>query len=183
MDSSSSSLQCQSALEAVCHRRKGTVRLAERRDTRGSQRIELATAATSLRSGLADPRFQKALVLEPIECGVDGVDRYVPARAGVNLLSDRGSVRGFLELETCHTKKDELFEIAESRRIEFRPHGNGAPRSAIRNRHEARGGQLFGEEVANLAEGSRGPGGSELIDDLAVRVEKRNTGRSVGRDL
>jgi len=42
--------------------------------------------------------------------------------AGVNLLSDRGSVRGFVELETRHTKKDELFEIAESRCVVLEPH-------------------------------------------------------------
>src|SRR5262245_48873830 len=71
-----SSRRGQPALEAVGHCGKGTVRLAQRRDTRGPQRIELSTAATSLRSGLTDPRFQKTLVLEPIECGVDGVDRY-----------------------------------------------------------------------------------------------------------
>jgi hypothetical protein len=37
--------------------------------------------------------------------------------------------------------------------------------------------------LANRAESSLGPCGSELIDDLAVRVEKRNTGRSVWCDL
>ncbi len=37
--------------------------------------------------------------------------------------------------------------------------------------------------LANPAESSMGPCGSELIDDLAVRIEKRNTGRSVGGDL
>ena len=64
----------------------------------------------------------KVRILESIECGVDGVDRHVPARAGVNLLSESGSVGGFLELKTRHTEKDELFEIAESRCVAFKPH-------------------------------------------------------------
>src|SRR5262249_47942556 len=127
-----SSLQGQPALEAVGHCGKGTVRLAERRDPRGPQRIELPTAAASLRSGLADPRFQKALGLEPIECGVDGVDRYIPTRAGVNLLSNGGSVGGFLGLETCYTKQDELFEIAESRCLAFKPHCGRYSHSKVR---------------------------------------------------
>src|SRR5512134_437997 len=122
---SSFSLQLQLALEAVRHRGKSPVGLAQRRDPGGPQRIELPTAAASLRSGLPDPRFQKALVLEPIERGVDGVDRHVPAGAGMNLLSDGGSVRGFLELETCHAEKDELFEIAESRCVALKPHCGG----------------------------------------------------------
>ena len=43
----------------------------------------------------------------------------------MNFLSDRGSVRGFLELETCHTEKDELFEIAERRCTALKPHCGG----------------------------------------------------------
>jgi hypothetical protein len=50
-DGSSFSLQLQLALEAVRHRGKGTVGLAQRGDSRGPQRTKPSTAATSLRSG------------------------------------------------------------------------------------------------------------------------------------
>src|SRR5712691_9029348 len=108
---SSFSLQLQPALEAVRHRGKGTVCLAQRRDTRGPQRIELPTATAPLRGGIAHPGFEEALALEPVESGVDGVDRHIPPRARVNLLPDGGSVRSILEAE--HTQENKLFEIAE----------------------------------------------------------------------
>src|SRR6267378_6139789 len=98
-DRSSSSLQLQPALEAVRHRGEGTVRLAQRRDPRRPQRIELPAAAAPLRRGFADPGFQKALPLEPVEGGIDRVDRHISPRSAVNLLSDGGSVRGVLELK------------------------------------------------------------------------------------
>ena len=78
---------------AVGHRGEGMVGLAQRRDTRGPQRVELAAAAAPLRGRLADPGFEKALALEPVERGVDRVDRHVPPGAGVNLLADGGAVR------------------------------------------------------------------------------------------
>src|SRR5439155_18000496 len=99
VDRSSSSLQLQLALEAVRHRGKGTIRLAQRRNPRGPQRIELPTAAAPLRRGIADPGFEKALALDPIERGVDSVDRYIAPRAGVNLLSEGGSVGGIPALK------------------------------------------------------------------------------------
>jgi len=43
----------------------------------------------------------------------------------VNFLSDSGSVCGLLELKTCHAEKDELFEIAEDRRLALKPHCGG----------------------------------------------------------
>jgi hypothetical protein len=73
--------------------------LAQRRDTRRPQRIELPAAAAPLRRGIADPGFQKALPPEPVEGGIDRVDRHISPRSAVNLLSDGGSVRGVLELE------------------------------------------------------------------------------------
>src|SRR2546425_3986092 len=96
-DPSSSSLHLQPALEAVRHGGKGTVRLAQRRDTRGPQRIELPTAAAPLRGGIADPGFEEPFTLEPVEGGIDGVDRHIPPRARVNLLPDGRSVRSILE--------------------------------------------------------------------------------------
>src|SRR5262245_47397081 len=99
-DRLSLSLRLQPVLKALRHCCKGTVRLSQRRDTRGPQRIEFPTPPAPLRSGIAYPRFQQALALEPIERGVDGIDRYIPPRAGVNLLSDGGAVRGVVELET-----------------------------------------------------------------------------------
>ncbi len=77
------------------------------------------TAATNLRTPVIPVLV--CLGLEPLERGVDGVDRHVPAGASVNLLSDRGAVRGVLRFETRHAEKDELLEIAQSR-LMFKPH-------------------------------------------------------------
>src|SRR5438045_6186535 len=88
-----SSLCLQPRVKAVGHRSKRAVRLPQRRDPGRPQRIKLAPAAAPLRGGIADPRFEEALALEPVDSGVDGVDRHIAPRAGVNLLSDSGSVR------------------------------------------------------------------------------------------
>jgi hypothetical protein len=53
----SSLLQLQPGLEAFRHRGEATVRLGQRCDTRGRQRIELLTAAVPLRLGITDPGF------------------------------------------------------------------------------------------------------------------------------
>src|SRR5262245_57749285 len=52
-DWSSPSLQLQPALETIRHRSKDTVGVAQCRNTRGPQRIELPTAAAPLRGGIA----------------------------------------------------------------------------------------------------------------------------------
>ena len=52
-----SSLQLQPVLKPVRHCGKGTVRLAQRRDTCGPQRIELTPPTASPRGGIADPGF------------------------------------------------------------------------------------------------------------------------------
>src|SRR6476659_284773 len=59
----SSLLQLQPALEASRDRGEATVRLVQRCDTRGPQRIELPTAAAPLRFGITDPGFLKPLSL------------------------------------------------------------------------------------------------------------------------
>ena len=88
-----SSLRLQAALKTVRHRGEGVIGVAQRGDTGGPQRIELPPAAAPLRCRIADPRFEEALALEPVEGGIDGVDRHVASRAGVNFLPDRGAVR------------------------------------------------------------------------------------------
>ena len=95
----------------------------KRRDARRPQRIELPPAAATLRSGIADPGLEQALALEPIEGGVDGVDRHIAPRAGVNLLPDGGSIRRVLEAQDAH--QDELFEIAEHGCVRVKPHCGG----------------------------------------------------------
>src|SRR5206468_8316407 len=111
---------CQPALEAVRHCGKGTVCLAQRRDARGPQRIKPPAAAAPLWGGIADPGFEQTLALEPVEGSVDGVDRHVPPRPRVNLLSDGGSVRRILEAQ--HTQENKLFEVAEDGGPGLKPH-------------------------------------------------------------
>src|SRR6185295_15035528 len=114
------SLRPQSGFETVAHRREGVVGLPQRRLAGRAQHVEFAASTAALRDRLTDPRAKQALALEPVERRVDGADRDVASRAGVNLLAD-GCAVCFVG-KPQHAEQDELFEIAERRTLRFSPH-------------------------------------------------------------
>src|SRR5262249_59548487 len=98
---------------------EGAVGLLQRRAARGRERVALAPASAALRSRIGRPRPQEPLALEPVERGVDGVDRDVASRSRVDLPADGGAVR--LVPQPQDAQQDELLEVAEDG-VRFQPH-------------------------------------------------------------